>query len=293
MVGLVLSQKRKFRIAVAWAHDPNTLTALNKAVEAGFAEAILLGNSEVIQKVCRAEGLDYRRFSISECENEVSASIEAVRMAKDGQAGIIMKGLVGTDKFLKEVMDKKHGIISPGKVLSYVCAIEIPAYSKLLFVTDTAVIPFPTLTQKIAMAEYSLKMASRFGIARPKIALISASEKKSRHFESSDHYEVMCEMAKSGKFGECVMEGPLDIFLACDKKSSEIKGVNTQINGDSDILLFPSLESSNPFYKGLMLFAGGQLAGLLAGTEKPVIVMSRSESEKSKFYCISLACLMA
>jgi phosphate butyryltransferase len=42
-----------------------------------------------------------------------------------------------------------------------------------------------------------------------------------------------------------------------------------------------------------MLFAGGELAGLIRGTEKPVVVMSRSESEKSKFYCIALACLMA
>jgi phosphate butyryltransferase len=89
------------------------------------------------------------------------------------------------------------------------------------------------------------------------------------------------------------MDGPLDIFLACDKKSIEIKGVETPVNGDADILLFPSLESCNPFYKGLMLFANGEMAGLIRGTEKPVIVMSRSESEKSKFYCIALSCLMA
>jgi phosphate butyryltransferase len=89
------------------------------------------------------------------------------------------------------------------------------------------------------------------------------------------------------------MDGPLDIFLACDKKSIEIKGVATPVNGEADILLFPSLESSNPFYKGIMLFANGELAGLIRGTEKPVIVMSRSESEKSKYFCIALSCLMA
>jgi len=88
------------------------------------------------------------------------------------------------------------------------------------------------------------------------------------------------------------MDGPLDIFLACDKKSVGIKGVETPVNGEADILLFPSLESSNPFYKGLMLFANGELAGLIRGTEKPVIVMSRSESEMSKFFCIALSCLM-
>ena len=89
------------------------------------------------------------------------------------------------------------------------------------------------------------------------------------------------------------MDGPLDLFLACDRQSVEIKGIKTPVNGNADILLFPSLESCNPFYKGLMLFAGGELAGLIRGTRKPVIVMSRSESENSKYYCIALASLLA
>jgi phosphotransacetylase len=181
----------------------------------------------------------------------------------------------------------------PNSVLTYVCAIEIPAYHKLLFITDPAVIPFPDLDQKVAMAEYAIQMASRFGVQKPKIALIGASEKMSRHFENSVDYAVMCKMAERGQIKDCIMDGPLDINLACDKESIAIKGVETPVNGDADILLFPTLEACNPFYKGLMLFAKGELAGLIRGTSKPVIVMSRSESEKSKYYCIALACLMA
>ena len=226
-------------------------------------------------------------------ENETKASAEAVRLAKTGEADIVMKGLVGTDKFLKAVMDKENGLMLPDAVLSYVGAMEIPAYHKLLFITDPAVIPFPDLDQKIAMAGYAIEMAQKFGIEKPKIALIGASEKMSRHFENSVDYAIMCKMADSGQIKNCIMDGPLDLFLACDKKSVEIKGVETPVNGDADILLFPSLESCNPFYKGLMLFADGELAGLIRGTEKPVIVMSRSESEKSKYFCIALSCLMA
>jgi phosphate butyryltransferase len=114
-----------------------------------------------------------------------------------------------------------------------------------------------------------------------------------RHLENSVDYSIMCKMAHRNQIKNCVMDGPLDIFLACDKKSIEIKGVDSPVNGDADILLFPSLESSNPFYKGLMLFAKSELAGLIRGTEKPVVVMSRSESELSKYYCIVLSCLMA
>lgn len=289
----VLSLKRKHRIAVAWGQDGNTINAVNKAVIKGFIEAILIGKSAEIRKICHAEGLDDKLFTIIESENDVNASSEAVRLVKTGEADIVMKGLVATDKFLKAVMDKENGLMLPNAVLSYVAAIEIPAYHKLLFITDPAVIPFPDLEQKIAMVGYAIEMASRFGIEKPKVALIGASEKMSRHFENSDDYAIMCKMADRGQIRNCIMDGPLDLFLACNKNSIEIKGVRTPVEGDADILLFPSLESCNPFYKGLMLFAKGELAGLIRGTEKPVIVMSRSESEISKYYCIAFSCLMS
>jgi phosphate butyryltransferase len=293
MVKKVLTLKKKHRIAVAWAQDTNTIGALNKAVKKGFIEGILIGKSSEIRKTCKAAGIDDKIFSLLESENEISASSEAVRLAKTGEADIVMKGLVGTDKFLKAVMDKENGLLLPNAVLSYVGAMEIPAYHKLLFITDPAVIPFPDLDQKVAMATYAIEMAQKFGIKKPKIALIGASEKMSRHFENSVDYSIMCKMADRNQINNCIIDGPLDIFLACDKKSIEIKGIKTPVNGDADILLFPSLESCNPFYKGLMLFADGELAGLIRGTEKPVIVMSRSESEKSKYFCIALSCLMA
>jgi phosphotransacetylase len=216
----------------------------------------------------------------------------AVRFAKNGDADIVMKGLVGTDKFLKAVMSKDKGLMLPNAVLSYVGAIEIPAYHKLIFITDPAVIPFPDLDQKVAMAKYAIEMAHRFGVKKPKVALIGASEKVSNHFQNSLDYSIMCKMAERGQIKNCIMDGPLDLFLACDKKSIGIKGIDTPVNGEADVLLFPSLESCNPFYKALMLFAGGELAGLIRGTEKPVIVMSRSESERSKYFCIILSCLM-
>jgi phosphate butyryltransferase len=293
MVDKVLALKRKYRVAVAWAQDSNTIGAVNKAVRNGLIEAILLGKSSEIIKTCQSEGIDEKLFKIVEAGNESVASREAVRMTKIGEADIVMKGLVGTDTFLKAVMDKDKGIMIPNAVLSYVGVLGIPAYHKLLFLSDPAVIPFPDLDQKVAMVEYAIEMARKFGIGKPKVALIGASEKMNRHFENSVHYSIMCKMADRNQIKNCIMDGPLDLFLACDKKSVAIKEIKTPVNGDADILLFPSLEACNPFYKGLMLFAQGELAGLIRGTQKPVILMSRSESEKSKYLCIALSCLMA
>jgi phosphate butyryltransferase len=293
MENLVLGSGKKYRIAIAWAQDLNTLTAVHRAVVNGFIEAFLIGIPAEIKRVCNEAGIDFNLFNILESGNEAKASAEAAKMAKNGDADIVMKGLVDTDKFLRAVMNKENGLMLPEAILSYVCAIQLPSYHKLLFITDPAVIPNPDIDQKIAMARYAIEMARKFGIDKPKIALISATEKMSKHFSSTVDYSIMCKMAERGQIKNCIMDGPLDIFLACDQKSVEIKGIHTPVNGDADILLFPSLESTNPFYKGLMLFAGAELAGLIRGTAKPVVVMSRSESEKSKYYCIALSCLMA
>ncbi|NMC39585.1 MAG: phosphate acetyltransferase [Bacteroidales bacterium] len=289
---LVKSSGRRYRIAIAWAQDSNSIGALFKGVCDGFLEAVLIGKKPEIIKACEKENIDYSGLNIIESASDYEACRRAVDMARSGEADIVMKGLVGTDRFLKAVMDKETGLMEPGATLSYVCALDIPAYRKLLFITDPAVIPFPDLEQKIAMTRYAIEMAGRFGITKPRIALIGATEKISRHFQSSLDYSVMCKMAERGQLPDCIMDGPVDIFLACDPKSPEIKNVRTVLEGDADILVFPSIESCNPFYKGLMLFAGAELAGLICGTVKPVVLMSRNESLLSKYYCIALACMM-
>ncbi len=292
MVAKVLESGKKHRIAVAWAHDKNTISALSEAVRSGFASALMVGNKEKIFSVCREAGIDCNVFSIVEADDEDMATGLAVKLVREGDADVIMKGLISTDKYLKAIMDKEKGLMAPGAILSYTGAIEVPAYHKLFVVTDCAVIPYPSLRQKIAMTRYAIDMARKLEIEKPRIALIGASEKPSSHFSYSADYIEMLRMSEEGFFGDCIMDGPMDIFLACDRNSSKVKGITTRINGDADVLIFPSLESCNPFYKGLMLFADGKIAGLIRGTTKPVILMSRNETEKSKYYCIAMSCLM-
>ena len=293
LVSHVKESGLKKKVAVAWAQDENTLGAIAKAVKEGFVTALMVGDREKITEKSLQEGIDPSIFEIVDVHDEWQAAQEAVRMVKSGEADILMKGLVGTDKFLKAVLDKEKGLLPPKAVMTYVCAIQVPAYHKLMFISDPAVIPFPDLNQKMAMINYSVTMARKFGIEKPKVALISAVEKVSDHFPSHSEYAMICRMAERGQIKNCTVDGPIDIFLACDKKSIEIKGVPTPVDGDADVLIFPSIETANAFYKGLMLFAGGELAGYIQGTEKPVVMMSRSESSLSKFYCISIACLMA
>ncbi len=287
-----INSGKKTRIAVAVAEDNNTINAILKATNNGFVSPILIGNKDKITALLPAD-IDSNKLQIMNITDPAMAVKEAVRMVRNNEADVLMKGLVGTETFLKAVLDKEKGLLPPKAVMSYTCALEIPKYHKLLFVSDTAVLINPDLNQKITMINYSVAMARKFGIEKPKVALISATEKVSPSMPETLEYSLLCKMAERGQIKNCLVDGPLDIFLACDPTSLSIKGIQSSLEGDADILIFPNLESANSFYKGLMLFGEGELAGLICGTTKPVIVMSRSESENSKYYCIALSCLMA
>lgn len=286
-------QQRK-RIAVANAVDSHTLDAVQMAVDAGIVEAFLIGDVAAIESPHLFEEHVLSPYiHIIDIPEVREATLEAVRMVKSGEADILMKGLVNTDIILRAILDKEKGLLPYGNVLTYNAALEIPGYHKLVFFSDPAVIPSPDLRQRTAMIKYAIASAHKFGIEKPKVALIHATEVANPKIHyMQDYLDIMDEWRK-GEFGNVIMDGPLDIFLALDSERGGIKNVATPVLGDADILIFPNFESANCFYKGISLFGGAEMGGLLQGTEKPVVMTSRSESVKSKFYSICIACILA
>jgi phosphate butyryltransferase len=280
------------KLAVANAVDAHTLDAVCMAATAGIVEAFLIGDVASIESPHMFEHNPSPFIHIIDEPDVQLATLKAVSMVHNGEADILMKGLVNTDVLLRAILDKEKGLLKPGNVLSFAAALEIPDYHKLLFFTDPAVIPSPNLMQRKAMIRYSIETAYKFGITKPKIALIHATEKANPKIQYMQDYLDLMDSWRNGEFGDVIMDGPLDIFLALDKERGSIKNVQTPVLGDADILVFPDFASANPFYKGLMIFAGAEMGGLLQGTDKPVVLTSRSESVQSKFYSIAMACIL-
>lgn len=280
------------RMAIANAVDSHTIEAVLQAVEMGIIEAFLIGDVASIESPELFSHNPSPFIHIIDIPEVHEATIEAVRMVKSGEADILMKGLVNTDVLLRAILDKEKGILPPGNVLTYNAAMEIPGYHKLLFFSDPVVIPSPNLYQRTAMIKYAIQTAYKFGISKPKIALIHATEVANPKIHYMQDYLDIMQMWRNGEFGDVIMDGPLDIFLALDKERGSIKKVQTPVLGDTDIAIFPNFECANTFYKGLALFAGAQMGGLLQGTTNPVVLTSRSESIDSKFYSIAIACVL-
>ncbi len=267
---LVRANGRHRRIVAVNPEDEATCKALRQAAEEGLADIIRI-----------QDDLPER------------AAQKAVALIRRGDADVLMKGLIGTDILLRAILNKVSGLLPEGRVLTHLSVAEIPTYPKLLFFTDVAVIPYPTQKQRIEQIRYITGICHQLDILEPRIALIHCSEHGGRHFPFVDGYQDIKHMATAGEFGKCLIDGPIDVKSACSLQALRAKGLNSPLNGESDVLIMPDIEAGNAFYKALTLFAKARTAGILWGTQCPVVVPSRGDNAEAKFNSIifALACL--
>ena len=217
------------------------------------------------------------------------AAEKSVALIRRGDGNVLMKGLIGTDVLLRAILNKVSGLLPEGRVLTHVAVAELPAYPKLLFFTDAAVIPYPTLRQRTEQVRYAVGICQRMGIIEPRIALIHCAEHGGRQFPFVDDYPVIKEQARQGEFGRCIVDGPLDVKSACSLEALQAKGLTSPLQGEADVLVMPDIEAGNAFYKSMTLFAQARTAGMLCGTLCPVVVPSRGDSAEAKFNSILFA----
>ena len=279
------------RVAVVWAADRNSQVSVARALEIGFIEAIFVGcqaEVEANESIMRYAS----HVSFIPADDRDEAARISVKLVRDGGADILMKGLINTDNLLHVVLNKETGILPRGHVLTHITAARLPEYEKLLFFSDSAVIPYPTQDQRIQQIRYMLYVCRALGIEEPKISLIHCTEKvNEKYFPFTVGYREIVDMAERGEFGRCIIDGPLDLKTSVSPESMRIKGIKSPIGGEADALIFPDIEAANVFYKSITLFLGVETAGVLQGTMAPVVLPSRSDSKLCKFYSLALAAI--
>ena len=238
----------------------------------------------------RAEAEGWAKVTNVHCATVEESAAQAVRMVRQGEAQAIMKGIVNTDVLLKAVLNKEEGLLPKDAVISHVSAIKLPTYHKLLFVTDVAVIPYPTLEQRRAMIQYAVNICKVYGITQPKVALIHCTEKISPKFPVTEDYAQLIDDCRNGMFGQAILGGPIDLKCAIDKEAAVIKKLDTPVAGDSDVLLMPDIQAGNVFYKTVTTITDAEVAVGLQGAACPISITSRSDSEVTKFNSLAMAC---
>lgn len=282
------------RLAVAYGNDAHTLGAVYEAWTKGLVEPTVFGDKAEILRICKENNIDSSVFEIVDEKSDVRCVQLAVSLVSTGGADVLMKGLVSTDKYMRGILNKEAGLFPPKGTLSHVSVVEMPGRSKLLCISDVAVIPLPDFKQKTILIGYLAKIANSLGIERPKIACIAPSEQVLPTVISSTESAVLAKMGDRGQLGKVEVDGPLSLDVALYKEVAEEKKVQgSSVAGDPDCLLFPNIESGNVFFKAATHFGGAEIAAIVVGTKVPCVLTSRGDTPSTKLYSIALACLQS
>ena len=285
---LLKSRKGTARLVVAAAHDESTLQAVFEAAEVFDLEFQLVGDEAKIRKICESLGKNPGSKILHENDDESIAS-KSVSLIKQTTGGVLVKGHIETSTLLRAVVNKEDGIRET-KTMSHIAFLEIPAYKKLLAVTDGGMCACPSLEQKIDIIKNALNLYKNMAGSdyTPKVAAITASETLNPKLEDSVHADELKKLADGGEFENVVFAGPISFDLAVSEKSAAKKGYSSPVCGDVDIFLVPGITAGNVLCKCLIEWAGAKMAGAVVGATAPIVLVSRSASAEEKLNSIAL-----
>lgn len=290
---LSIKNNEIMKLAVVACQDYEVLKAVDDARRLGIAEPILIGDMEKTKDIIEENG-----FNLMDCqiidEKDLKKSAEiGVKCVSGGKADFIMKGLVDTSILLKEVVNKDYGLRTES-LLSHVMIYEVPTYHKLIYLTDGGMNLEPDLEDKVKIINNCVKVCKALGNEVVKVAALAAKEKVNPKMKATVDADELKKMCLEGKFEKgVIVDGPLALDLAVSEKAAEIKKFKSQVAGDADVLLVPSIEMGNGIGKSLTYFANSESAGVIMGAKAPVVLVSRADTHEVKLYSIALGSIVS
>ena len=288
-----LSRVEKKKVSVAVAQDSEVLLAVKAAKEKNIADSILVGDADKIKEIADEIGMNLADYEVVDVKDPVEATLVAVKKVHDGEADMYMKGLIDTKDFLKSVLDKEVGLRT-GRPLSHVCVFDMEGVDHLLFLTDVAFVPYPTLEDKANIIRNTVEICEACGVTNPKVAPVAAVEVVNPKMPVTVEAEELTKMNERGEITGCIVDGPLSLDLATCPEAAQHKGATgRKIVGDADVLLFPDIHAGNLVYKCMVHFTKGNNGNLITGTAAPVILTSRSDNFEVKVNSLAIGALVA
>ncbi len=289
----VVKGNKKVILSVAAAHDEEVLLAIKEATQRGIIKPILIGDKNKIREISEKIDFNLDGLEIIQKDSFEECAEIAVKLVSSNKADFVMKGLLDTSVILKAVLNKEYGLRTDS-LLSHVMVYEIPSYHKLLVTTDGGMNIAPDYNQKVKILKNAIDATKPLELEYIKVACLSAKEKVNPKMISTVDARKLQEAGEKGAFGgNVIVEGPLAFDLAISKEAAKIKGFESEISGNVDIMLMPTIEVGNGIGKTLTYFAGAKSAGIIMGAKAPIVLVSRADSHESKLYSIAYGALIA
>ena len=277
----------KRRIGVVAAQDEHTLDAVTKAARDGMVYPVLIGDKEKIEALLKEFDYPVADCEIIPCDDVTECAEIACRLVKEGKLDCIMKGKTETGPLMKVVVNREKGI-RKSDTLSMMALMWSPNYHKVFAITDVGLLTYPTLEQKKAAIENAAAAFRALGYTEPKVAILAAVEKVNPKMPEC----VEADAIKQEGIPGCIIEGPISYDLAMDPEAAAIKGYESPVAGDADILVVPNICCGNVAAKTITTIGGGKTCGAVLGAMVPVVITSRSATAEDKYMSIVLNALV-
>ena len=280
-------------VVVAGAENRAVLEAVRQGQAAGFLRPVLVDEASVLSRL-KNEFPEDTNFAGTRTGEEQAVAATAVAALRDLPGGILLKGSVSTAAVMRAVLDKRSGLPREGLLSdSFLFQDERRAGNQLIDITDGGVVLYPDLEQQQAILENAVRLYHALGHPRPRVAVCAAIERVNEKMPPTVQAAELKRRYQEGEITGCVVDGPLALDCALSRDALQIKGMHSELEGEADILVMPSIEAANLVAKSTQYIAGKEAAHVIMGAAAPVLIPSRSDTIRGKFLSLALAAVVS
>lgn len=288
----ISGEGKPYRVAVAAAHDEAVIDAVVSARDEGIAEAVLVGYAQKIIALLEERKRKSGDFKIIDTTSDDETAERVAETIANGEAQMILKGIISTGKLLKNILNQKYGLRRKG-LLSHTAVLSPKRYHKLLAVTDGGMVIKPTFEQKVEIIRNAVLVGWALGIRIPKVAVLATIDQIVEDFPETFEAAALSKMAQRGQIKSCEIDGPMSFDTAVWQPAVEYQGIESPVAGQADIVLAGAIEEGNILAKSLVQFAGANFAGVIVGAKVPISLVSRADSAFNKKASVALAVVVS
>ena len=280
-------------IGLVYPCDALALGAAVHIASSGVARPVLIGPKSGIERAAQDAAIALPNFEIIDTRDDPRQAAQmATQLVRAGGARALMKGSLHTDELMSAVVDKVDGLRGTRRI-SHAFVFDLPRYHKLLTLADCVVNIAPNLTTKRDILSNAIELLDALGIEQPHVGIVAAVETINPAIPATVDAQALVEMARTGHWAHCVVEGPFGFDNAFSGEAARTKKINSPVPGNADLLLMPDLNAGNMLYKSFNYVGGGDCAGVVLGAVVPIVITSRADSLASRLASAALAVLSA
>ena len=191
----VAHKKKGVKAGIVNAGKPLPMISVQDAVNENLIDPVFIGDKKEILKCAEDLKWDISKYEIIDEPVENNTAGVAAKLASEGKIKIIVKGHIHTDILMKELLKREFNLLGKTR-LSHIWHMTLDKEDKPLIITDGALNVLPTVKTKMHILKNVINFSNRIGIARPKIAILSATEEVLDSIPSSKEAEELTKLAK-------------------------------------------------------------------------------------------------